>query len=408
MIRIAATRQLLTTLLAITPAIAAFADDDAALREMLRQRLESCLATPATSLSLVELAATSAFASRLLTRPAFAGPASTLARNCWQAAVSASGRLDGAATFATEVEFAELLADAVEREGTPDERTALKLRLDRVQAGMPSAAHQLGIGVSAEDSYRALAILVRGSYVLAEPAYLGCARAAAAVLGLTEGGETSAQAPPVAGPAELIIPAHAAGAIAAELALYQATGESAWLVRAIAFQDRLDRESWDAQARRYHGDDGTAVAMRFRCLAAVNMLELATITADDPWQERADALLDTPLASTLGTVDNLLWLGALDQRLGPLAHLMIVGDPQAEDTRALIRTAHAAHLPRLVIVTYAGDAAQAELRRRFPAMVPSPRIGGQATGYLCVGMVCNRATSDPATLERQLAELRGH
>jgi uncharacterized protein YyaL (SSP411 family) len=81
---------------------------------------------------------------------------------------------------------------------------------------------------------------------------------------------------------------------------------------------------------------------------------------------------------------------------------MIVGDPAAGDTRALFAVAHRTYQPRLVIVTHAGDPVQAELRKRFPAMVPSPKEKGKATAYVCVGEMCNRPTTDPVVCEKQL------
>jgi uncharacterized protein YyaL (SSP411 family) len=138
-------------------------------------------------------------------------------------------------------------------------------------------------------------------------------------------------------------------------------------------------------------------------LEIMNLLRLAAITDDDLFRDRAAAMLTAAITRPSGDIaENPGVLCAIDQQLGPSPHVMIVGDPAAGDTRALFAVAHRTYQPRLVIVTHAGDPVQAELRKRFPAMVPSPKEKGKATAYVCVGEMCNRPTTDPVVCEKQL------
>ncbi len=187
------------------------------------------------------------------------------------------------------------------------------------------------------------------------------------------------------------------------LALYQAAGEARWLAAAITLQDRMDREYWVEAATKYRVNEPSPLPKE---LGIMNLLRLTTITDDDAFRERANVLLATAITKNGGDLlQNPGLLCAIDQQLGPNPHLVIVGDPAAPDTRALFSVTHRRYQPRLVIVTHAGDPVQAELRKRFPAMVPVPKVKGKASGYLCIGMACNRPVTDPAELDQQVAEI---
>ena len=189
-------------------------------------------------------------------------------------------------------------------------------------------------------------------------------------------------------------------AIHGALALYQVAGSVRWLAAAIELQDRIDREFWDEATVSYRMKERHQLPA---ALEIMNLLRLAAITDDDLFRDRAAAMLTAAITRPSGDIaENPGVLCAIDQQLGPSPHVMIVGDPAAGDTRALFAVAHRTYQPRLVIVTHAGDPVQAELRKRFPAMVPSPKEKGKATAYVCVGEMCNRPTTDPVVCEKQL------
>jgi uncharacterized protein len=188
-------------------------------------------------------------------------------------------------------------------------------------------------------------------------------------------------------------------AIHGALALYQVAGSVRWLAAAVELQDRIDREFWDEATVSYRMKEGKQLP---DAQEIMNLLRLAAITDDDLFRDRAGAILTAAITRAGSDIaENPGVLCAVDQQLGPNPHLMIVGDPSSSDTRTLFAVAHRTYQPRLVIVTHAGDPVQAELRKRFPAMVPSPKEKGKATAYLCVGEMCNRPTTDPAGLEKQ-------
>ncbi len=202
------------------------------------------------------------------------------------------------------------------------------------------------------------------------------------------------------------------------LALHQAGAGLRWLAWAVELQDVLDRQFWDEAAGGYASadarvtglvarlhDDGDGAEPSADAVATRNLLVLTALTEDDIWQARVTRLLAG--ARRRGAADpegHPALLGALDEALGDAAHLTIMGDPAQPATRALLAAAAAGLRPRLRILILDDGPELAALRQRFPAIVPMPRSGGQATAYLCIGRRCLTAVTTPAELTRQLEQ----
>jgi uncharacterized protein YyaL (SSP411 family) len=188
------------------------------------------------------------------------------------------------------------------------------------------------------------------------------------------------------------------------LRLHQAGGGLRWLALAVAVQDAADARCWREEAGSYQDLAGGAEAAGGDALAARNLLALAALTDDDRWRARAQRLLATLRARAGAALDPAL-LAALDSADGEAAHLLIVGDPAAVDTRALLAVAHAALRPRLHVLVLDDPPVVAVLRQRFPAIVAMPRDHGAATAYLCLPQRCLPAVTSPQKLAQQLAQV---
>jgi selenide,water dikinase len=375
---------------------------DAAQRDLLRAGLAACAMEAGSGDDPARLAATAAFAARMIARDDPPGAALALARRSWAGVLAAAAAHGAAPSLGVRAQLAECLLDAVQVGGAREHREAAASLLDQLRAGLAGAAHPDG-AAGPGDAGLAIAALARGYGVLDDESCRAAALAAAASLGGAGDGGLAG------GPGTPAAPARAMdciGAIHGAVTLYQVLGEARWLKWAVALQDRLDRDFWDGTARTYRGV-ADAAPPRGAGLAALDLLGLAAITDDDGFGERGQALLDAALARLPAPAADPWLLCALDQRLGPDPHLIIVGDPAAAATRALSTAAHRGFQPRLAIVTHAGDPIQAELRGRFPGMVPSPMVDGKPTAYLCIGQMCYRPTTDPAALAKQLAAVPG-
>jgi uncharacterized protein YyaL (SSP411 family) len=89
------------------------------------------------------------------------------------------------------------------------------------------------------------------------------------------------------------------------------------------------------------------------------------------------------------------WLQALSYALAGPREVALVGDPSAADTRALLAVVRDGYRPHQVVSVGNPDgAAPAAPILRYRTLV-----GGHATAYVCVKMVCQPAVTDSAALQ---------
>jgi uncharacterized protein YyaL (SSP411 family) len=202
----------------------------------------------------------------------------------------------------------------------------------------------------------------------------------------------------------------------------ESTGEPAWLAWSERIMARVVRDYWDST----HGgffDTAPITAgegllpMRSRPLqdsptpspngvAAIVLARLAEHTMNPEWAERRDASIKAFAggAATLG-LHGSTFLTAVDWKLNPPVHLVIVGESGDPVADAMHARALATYVPRRVI------------RRILPAEVNSPSLppamramiqpGSAARGYVCVGTSCRLPVSSEAEWNRTLAEIAG-
>jgi uncharacterized protein YyaL (SSP411 family) len=100
-------------------------------------------------------------------------------------------------------------------------------------------------------------------------------------------------------------------------------------------------------------------------------------------------------------------LVAMDLLAGPVRHLVVAGDPEAVETRALIREFDRRFLPRDLLLVADG----AERSRRLADLAPfaaalTPQAGRPAA-YVCVSGECRLPVTDPAEFGVLLDERLG-
>ena len=95
-------------------------------------------------------------------------------------------------------------------------------------------------------------------------------------------------------------------------------------------------------------------------------------------------------------------LSALDFHLAKQIEVAIVGEPDADDTRAMLAVIREAYRPNAVIALATGpdDPLVAELR----LLADRPRRDSRATAYVCENYACQSPTTDPSELRRQLVQ----
>lgn len=306
----------------------------------------------------------------------------------------------------------EMLLDGVQAGAPVDVRDCLKSTLDCVVRDFVLAGGGLADAIAGQTEVVTattpagnglmIAALARASAVLGNEVYRATALRLAEYLSVGSGSIAGGLLRRTGSAQSAAVAQDYVAAIHGALTVYQTAGESRWLAWAVTLQDRLDRDFWDQTAVAYRAESAVVSLFSLDGLATLNLLSLAAITDDDVFRGRAAALLDAGLARATGKASDHWLLRAAHQSLAPVFHLVLVGDPAADGMRTLFAVAHRRYQPRLVVVTHSGDPLQAELRKRFPAMVPCPALGGKATAYLCVDSLCHAPTTDPQVLDKRL------
>ena len=167
------------------------------------------------------------------------------------------------------------------------------------------------------------------------------------------------------------------------------------------FSTRADAP--DLLARMKEDYDGAEPAAN--SVAAMNLLRLWQLTENDAWRARADATfraLSGRVARSGSAVPQLV--AALDFWQSVPKEIVIVGDPAASDTKALVRLVHDRFIPNKVLALADGGPAQDELARVVPVLAEKTRRNGRATIYICKNYACRLPTTDPAVAARLLDE----
>ena len=193
----------------------------------------------------------------------------------------------------------------------------------------------------------------------------------------------------------------------AALALYEASGEDAYLARARAWTQVLDRHFWDAKAGGYFltPDDGEALITRTRNAhdnatpsgngtQAANLARLHFLTGDAAYRDRAEAVI----AAFSGDVERSVMAFSTLLNAAELLHsavqIVIVGSRDQSDTRAMIDAAAEHSLPDRVLQVI-------EPGRALPPSHPAHakgQVDGRATAYVCRGPTCSLPVTDTAAL----------
>ncbi len=334
--------------------------------------------------------------------------------------VSEAGNLDGRTVLATPRPLAEVAATLGLTEA------AARAALDRARSELASARarrprpHRDEKIIAAWNGLMVTA-LVRAALVLDRGAtdspYLAAARRTAELLHeklVRPDGRIARALIGGVAHGDGVLDDHAA-LLAADLDLFEATGETAWLDRALALDAALARDFEDAAGGFFLTAVGAELLLRQKpledgalpsgnALAARNLDRLAALTGQARFRERADRLwraLSGALRERPTAMPDLLL--ALDARLHPGPEIVLVA-PAALEELAPFRAALAARLVpgHVTVPVRAGDVAA--LAARVPLVESKLALRGAPTAFVCRERVCRLPATDAATFAQQLTD----
>ncbi|MCZ7546181.1 MAG: thioredoxin domain-containing protein [Anaerolineae bacterium] len=196
------------------------------------------------------------------------------------------------------------------------------------------------------------------------------------------------------------------------LELYEATFDVHHLEHALDLNGDLTAHFWDAEGGGFFATPGDGEELLVRqkevydgavpsgnSVAMLNLLRLGRITAHAEFEDMA-AQIGRAFSETIQRAPSAFTLAmmALDFGLGPSYEVVIAGEPDAEDTRAMQRALNAPFLPnKVVLLRPASDATPAIAHiARFTAEQGS--IDDRATAYVCRNYQCALPTTDVAKM----------
>jgi uncharacterized protein YyaL (SSP411 family) len=195
------------------------------------------------------------------------------------------------------------------------------------------------------------------------------------------------------------------------LALYRTFFDPAYLAAASSLQQQMVDDFWDAAQGGFFLSHSGAADLPVRpkeltdgahpsanAVALENLVALSRLTGDPQWEKRAEQLA----AAVAGTVRRQptaftrLLIG-MDAMLRPGKEIVIAGEPDRSDTRAMLEAVEARYLPASAVVLKSGGNA-ARLAELAPYTRGMGAIDGRAAAYLCSDRSCDRPETDPKTV----------
>jgi uncharacterized protein YyaL (SSP411 family) len=197
------------------------------------------------------------------------------------------------------------------------------------------------------------------------------------------------------------------------LELYEAGFEERYLLQALDVVQALVAHHWDAEdggffqtaadapplpgGRVKHLSDG--VIPSANSVGLLVLLKLARVTGSVEYQRMAEAIMR--LSGVRGAEDaysHAFFLCAMDMAAGPFFEVVVAGNPDASDTRAMAREVRRRFIPRKVLVLRPTGDAEPPIVRIAPFTKPLSALNGRAAAYVCRDHACSLPTDDPARL----------
>jgi len=198
--------------------------------------------------------------------------------------------------------------------------------------------------------------------------------------------------------------------------LYETTFETNYLESALALNAVMLHHFWDGDRGGFFftADDADTILTRKKevydgavpsgnAVAMLNLLRLARLTAQPELEDKA-AHLSRAFSSAISQSPgaHTQWMVALDFARGPSYEVVIVGDPQAEDTKAMLRTLREAFVPNKAVILRPPGTETPDITRLAEFSKDLSSLNNKATAYVCRNFRCELPATEPQQMLRLL------
>ena len=203
--------------------------------------------------------------------------------------------------------------------------------------------------------------------------------------------------------------------IGACLDLYEASGDAAWIERAVELQSDQDARYLDAQVGGYYlsASEGEALLVREKpaydravpsgnSVAANNLLRLHDFTGDVKWRASAERLFASmSFRVTRAPTGFPLLLAALDRYYDTALEVALISPTDRQEATALSERLQNSFVPNKAFAVLT-DAEAAQQEAQIPWLEAKRAMGGKSTAYVCERGRCDLPTSSPSRFEKQI------
>jgi uncharacterized protein YyaL (SSP411 family) len=196
------------------------------------------------------------------------------------------------------------------------------------------------------------------------------------------------------------------------LDLYEASFDVEWLKFAMELQVAQDRLFFDDKNGGYFSTSGKdeSVFLRMKddndsaepaasSISALNLFRLSQLRDDEKMAEYARKTIDA-FATTLSHFPSAMpqMLVALDYSLSKPRQIVIAGNKDAPETKALLKEVHRHFLPNTVLLVADGAEGQKYLGEENEAIRAMSMVDGKPAAYVCENFTCKAPVTDPKQL----------
>ncbi len=190
--------------------------------------------------------------------------------------------------------------------------------------------------------------------------------------------------------------------------LYESTFDVNYLQTAISLNSDLIKHFWDDKGGGFYftPDDGESLIVRQKeiydgaipsgnSVAMLNLLRLGRMTGNSDFEEKAATIgraFSNGVKQFPGAFTQLMV--ALDFAIGPSYEVVIVGNSQSEDTKAMLNTLGRQFVPNKVVLLRPTEKESPDVIRIAEFTKNQSSLGGKATAYVCLNYVCKLPTTD--------------
>ena len=192
------------------------------------------------------------------------------------------------------------------------------------------------------------------------------------------------------------------------LELYETIFEPGYLQTALDLNRNLTEHFWDDNNGGFYStaDEGENLLVRQKeiydgaissgnSVAMLNLLRLGRITVNSDFEEKAAKIgrafsknvKQSPSAYTQ------LMLG-VDFGVGPSYEVIIAGNPQAKDTKEMLKAIHTQFVPNKVVILRPTEQESPDIISLAEFTKYQSSINGKATAYVCLNYNCKLPTTD--------------